>query len=155
MVAFYTWNLKNWMCIMDESGEKVWVYWQFAVVVFWMRQSLWMSTAVHKTQSALFTLPAIIIICYGHGCKINYLMSMCFCGHIDYTLAAGLRIYRTWKSGKKQGYFGWLTNRTDPQPIALESCSNPQEARRVRESGMKKFFLVLGFVFLWVMSAVR
>jgi len=41
--------------------------------------------------------------------------------------AASLQIYRTWKSGKNQGYFAWLTNRTAPQMIALESCSNPQD----------------------------
>jgi len=27
--------------------------------------------------------------------------------------------------GGKQGYFSWLANRTVPQKIVLESCSNP------------------------------
>jgi len=43
------------------------------------------------------------------------------------TFATGLQIYRPWKSEKNQGYFGWLSNRIAPQPIAQESCSNPQD----------------------------
>jgi len=54
------------------------------------------------------------------------------------TLVAGLRIYHTWKYGKKQGYFSCLTNRIAPQRIALESCSNPEKTQQVFESAMKK-----------------
>jgi len=64
------------------------------------------------------------------------------------TLAARVRIYRTGKSGKNQGYFCCLTDCIAPQQIALESCSHPQKTQQVFESAMKKKFLVLGFISL-------
>jgi len=52
--------------------------------------------------------------------------------------------------GKKQGYFGWLTNCIAHQPIVLESCSNPQKTWQVFKSAVKKIFWF--WVFLWVTS---
>jgi len=37
-------------------------------------------------------------------------------------------------------------------PTVLDNCSNPQKTQQAFESAMKKKFLVLGFVLLWVMS---
>jgi len=54
------------------------------------------------------------------------------------TLVAGLRIYRLWKSGKKQAYFGCLNNLIAPQRIAPESCSYPQKTWQVFTPAMKK-----------------
>jgi len=74
-----------------------------------------------------------------------------YCGKVEFylnTLAVSVQIYRTWKSGKNQGYFSCLPNCIAPQRIVLESCSNPQKTWQVFESAMKdKRLLVLGFSF--------
>ena len=49
------------------------------------------------------------------------------------------------ESGKKQGYFSWLTNRIAPQLIGLKSCSNLQKTQQAFESAMLKKFWGLGF----------
>jgi len=46
--------------------------------------------------------------------------------------------------GEKPGIFR-LTFQHIAQPIALESCSNPQKSRQVFWSAMKKHFMILGF----------
>ena len=52
----------------------------------------------------------------------------------------------------KHVYFMCLSNGITPQPIALESCSNPQKTLQVLESAMKK---ILFFFVNDVISKVR
>jgi len=49
-------------------------------------------------------------------------------------------IYSCFEIGLKQQFSVAFTNSIAPEPIALESCSNPQNIRKVFESATKKFF---------------
>jgi len=64
------------------------------------------------------------------------------------TFAAGIRIYRTWKSAKNRAYLMCFSNGIAPQRIALASCSSPQNTQQVFEPAMKKNY-DFGFRFVW------